>query len=80
MESKLDENEVSECDTEIIISGPNIPACTSGANCTNVVKEVFLKHFRTAITNEQIVKSHRVGKKPPHDQADRSGFIVKLHT
>ena len=80
MESKLDENEVSERDTEIIISGPNIPACTSGENYTNVVKEVFLEHFRTAITNKQIVKSHRVGKKPPHDQFDRRGFIVKLHT
>ena len=78
LENKLETSAANECLNEIILSGKNVPTHVASENCTNVVRTVLHDKFSLNVPPSDILKCHRIGKKPLHPRIDNRSFLLKL--
>ena len=80
MENKIDADEANERMNEVVISGKNVPPCSSGENITNVVTALLRNTFSSSVSPSNIVKCHRIGQKPRPGSGtqDRRSIVMKL--
>lgn len=78
LEERSDESDAYERKDSLIFSGDALPAFATGENCTNVVCSLVKEKLKINISPTDVSSSHRLGKKPLTQQADRRNIIVKL--
>ena len=78
LEEFIDDQDAYERRDTIILSGNNLPAVTSGENCTNLVCQVIKDNLRVEIPTTEINTAHRLGRKPTNQGPDKRPLIVKL--
>lgn len=78
LEARVDDADAYERRDTIIVSGPDIPVCTVGENCINLVTMLIKDKLQLNISPSDISTAHRLGKKPIQQQQDRRSLIVKL--
>lgn len=78
LEEKQEDSEALEHLNKIIIAGNAVPDATTNENCTSTVIQLIQQQLSVTISPEEILHSHRIGKKPAPQSRDNRSIAVKL--
>ena len=78
LEDLVDEADQYERRDCLILSGPAVPAASSGENCASIVQDTIKNCCNIVISPTDINTAHRLGKKPISQGPDRRSLIVKF--